>query len=131
VKKSIKQSKPAAVSAITSQHGGFPRLVVDGLGNIYIACASPAVVLKYSRDGKYVDRFGGDAEDITKFEPGKFVSPLGIAIDGYGRIFVNDSYDLQVFDSSGKYLKDISGGYYGIAFDAENTYIQHRSPRTM
>jgi hypothetical protein len=45
---------------------------------------------------------------------------MGIAIDGYGRIFVNDFFDLQVFDSSGKYLNDISGGYYGVAFDDQN-----------
>jgi len=111
---------PNAISAITGGSGGFPHLAVDGLGNIYIASDSPPVILKYSPDGKFVDQIGGEAKDHSQFEPGKFMSPLGVAIDGYGRIYVNDEFDLQILDSSGKYITDINGGYYGIAFDINN-----------
>ena len=117
---SIDFEVPSVVESVTGGSGGFPQLAVDGLGNIYITADNPPAILKYSPQGKFVDQFGGEAKDAGQFEPGKFVSPMGIAIDGYGRIFVNDFYDLQVFDSTGKYLNDISGGYYGIAFDAQN-----------
>jgi sugar lactone lactonase YvrE/DNA-directed RNA polymerase subunit RPC12/RpoP len=117
---SIDLEIPSPIDNITGQPGGFPHIAVDGLGNIYVAADNPDVILKYSPDGKFLNQFGGKPKDITQFEAGKFVDPLGIAIDGYGRIFVNDSYDLQVFDSSGKYLNNISGGYYGIAFDEQN-----------
>ncbi len=82
--------------------------------------ASPSAIIKYSPEGKFVDQFGGKAKSSAEFEPGKFISPLDLAIDGYGRIFIADFYNLQVFDASGKYLKNISSGYYGLAFDVQN-----------
>ncbi len=111
---------PNALSNISGQPVGFVHLAVDGLGNIYAADSTAAAVFKYSPAGTFINQFGGEAGNAGQFEPGKFVSPLGIAVDGYGRIFVNDFYNLQVFDSTGKYLNDISGGYYGIAFDEQN-----------
>jgi len=111
---------PDPINAVTGSSGGFPKLAVDGLGNIYITNDTPPVILKFSPRGKYINQFGGEAKDAGQFEPGKFVSPGGIAIDGYGRIFVDDFYNIQVFDSSGAYLNNISGGYYGIAFDGQN-----------
>jgi DNA-binding beta-propeller fold protein YncE/DNA-directed RNA polymerase subunit RPC12/RpoP len=115
---SIDLEIPNSVSSITGDNGDFPSLAVDGLGNIYVA--SRSAVIKYSPEGQFVDQFGGRSEDITTFEPGKFASPMGIAIDGYGRIFINDEFNLQVFDADGNYLRRISGGYYGIAFDQQN-----------
>ncbi len=117
---SIDLEIPNAVSSVTGEPSGFAYLAVDGLGNMYLVDDMADIVLKYSPTGTYIDQFGGKSEDITKFEAGKFVSPMGIATDGYGRIFINDSYDLQVFDSGGKYLNDIRGGYYGITFDEQN-----------
>lgn len=115
---SIDLEIPNSVSSITGDNSGFPSLAVDGLGNMYVA--SRSAVIKYSPEGQFVDQFGGRSKDITIFEPGKFASPMGIAIDGYGRIFINDEFYLQVFDANGKYLHNISGGYFGIAFDQQN-----------
>ncbi|MFN8383286.1 MAG: hypothetical protein U0V02_15180 [Anaerolineales bacterium] len=115
---SIDLEIPNSVSSITGDNRGFPSLAVDGLGNMYVV--SRSAVIKYSPEGQFMDQFGGSSENITVFEAGKFVSPMGIAIDGYGRIFINDEFNLQVFDANGKYLHDISGGYYGIAFDQQN-----------
>ncbi len=117
---SIDLEIPNVVSSVSGKPAGFPHMAVDGLGNMYVVDSSAAAVFKYSPAGTFVDQFGGPSEDITKFESGKFVSPMGIAIDGYGRVLVNDSYDLQVFDADGKYINDISGGYYGITFDQQN-----------
>ena len=111
---------PDPINAVTGSSGGFPKLAVDGLGNIYITNDTPPVILKFSPQGKYINQFGGEAKSAGQFEPGKFVSPEGIAIDGYGRIFVDDFYNIQVFDSTGVYLNNINGGYYGIAFDGQN-----------
>lgn len=115
---SIDLEIPNSVSSITGDNRGFPSLAVDGLGNMYVV--SRSAVIKYSPEGQFMDQFGGSSEDITVFEAGKFFSPMGIAIDGYGRIFINDEFNLQVFDANGKYLHNISGGYYGIAFDQQN-----------
>lgn len=115
---SIDLEIPNSISSITGDSGIFPSLAVDGLGNIFVV--SRSAVIKYSPDGQFVDQFGGRSKDITVFEPGKFASPMGIAIDGYGRIFINDEFNLQVFDSNGTYLHQISGGYYGVAFDQQN-----------
>ena len=62
----------------------------------------------------------GRFHDPGQFVGGKFESPLAIAADGYGRVFVSDGGYIQVFDSSGKYLNNISGSFYGMTFDAQN-----------
>lgn len=111
---------PNAVSSITGDSTGFLKLAVDGLGNIYIANDTPPAIFKYSPQGKFINQFGSETKHAGQFEPGKFVSPEQLAIDGYGRIFVDDFFYIQVFDSSGAYLNNISGGYYGIAFDGQN-----------
>ena len=112
---------PDPISAETGgSGGGFPKLAVDGLGNIYIANDTPPVILKFSPQGKFINQFGGETKDSGTFEAGKFVSPESIAIDGYGRIFVDDFFYIQVFDSTGAYLNNISGSYSGIAFDSQN-----------
>ncbi len=117
---SIDLEIPNAVSSITGNPIGFAHLAVDGLGDMYITDSTAATVFKYSPGGKFIDQFGGEAPDAGQFEPGKFVSPMGIAVDGYGRIFINDFFNLQVFDPTGKYIDHISGGYYGIAFDQQS-----------
>ncbi len=127
---SIDLEIPNAVTSISGDPVGFVHLAVDGLGNMYVADDYSDAIYKYSPGGKFVDQFGGKAPDAAQFTPGKFVSPMGIAVDGYGRIFVNDFFDLQVFDSTGKYVDNLSGGYYGIAFDGQNnlyatTVIKH------
>ncbi len=111
---------PDPINAVTGSTGGFPKLAVDGLGYIYIANDTPPVILKFTPQGKYINQFGGETQDAGQFEAGKFVSPESIAIDGYGRVFVDDFYYIQVFDSTGAYLNNISGTYSGITFDSQN-----------
>lgn len=67
---------------------------------------------------------------------GKFQSPVGVAVDKSGNIYVVDSQTahVQVFDSTGKYLSTVGGfgsgsgqfNYpYGIAIDGSgNIYVQ-------
>jgi outer membrane protein assembly factor BamB len=98
-------------------------VAADGLGNMYIVGAFHYLVLKYAPDGSYVDQFGGEAKSGATDEPGKFVSPQAIAVDGFGRIYVSDFLAIQVFDASGTYLNRIpmdQGVAFGMAFDDQN-----------
>ena len=122
---SIDLQIPKAVSSISGQPSGSPRLAVDGLGDMFIVDDTAEAVFKYSPDGKFVNQFGGPVQlggsckDCNTFQPGKFWSPNGIAVDGYGRIIVSDFDATQVFDSTGRYLNNLSGGFFGIALDEQ------------
>ena len=98
-------------------------VAADGLGNMYIVGGFHYLVLKYSPQGTYLDQFGGEAKGTAGSEPGKFTSPHAIAVDGYGRIYVSDFLDVQVFDSDGTYLNRIpvdKGVAFGLAVDDQN-----------
>ncbi len=97
-------------------------LAVDGLGNMFVVGSFNYLVLKFSPDGKFVNRFGGEAQDAANPQPGKFTTPRAIAVDGYGRIYVSDFDLIQVFDSDGTYVNkiDLGGGPFGVAVDAQN-----------
>ena len=98
-------------------------LAVDGLGNIYALGFFNNLVLKYSPDGKYIDRFGGDTTHPAEgVDPGRFQAPDTIAIDGYGRIYVSDIWGIQVFSPDGQYLTffEIEGVAFGMSFDLDN-----------
>lgn len=119
---SIDLEIPDTFSTITGDSELEGHLAVDGLGNMYVVGAFRKVVLKYSPQGNFVNQFGGDAEGGGS-QPGKFTSPGGIAVDGYGRVFISDFFDIQVFDSDGAYLKTISmnsGVPFGLALDDQN-----------
>lgn len=79
-------------------------------------------MFKFTPEGKYVNQFGGEADaSSSTSQNGKFTEPSGIAIDGYGRIYVADIFgDVQVFDLTGAYLNSIPAEAYGIAIDNQN-----------
>jgi hypothetical protein len=96
-------------------------LAVDGLGNMYIVGSFNYAVLKFSPQGKFLNRFGSQGDGA-----GKFTDPLSIAVDGYGRVYVGDFYGVLVFDSNGTYINTIdtsNGVAYGLTFDNQNQYF--------
>jgi hypothetical protein len=114
---------PDTFTKVTGDSDIDAHLAADGLGNMYIVGAFHYLVLKYTPQGDFVDQFGGEAKAGNVGEPGKFTSPLSIAVDGYGRIYVSDFDAIQVFDSSGTYVNQIpmaSGVAFGMAFDDQN-----------
>ncbi len=107
----------AAISSVTDSSELDTRVAIDGLGNIYALGSFSNAVFKYSRDGKFLTRFG-DAGD----QPGQFRATSAIAVDGKGRVFVSDIKGVQVFDGNGRYLEVFSPGgtASGMVFNDKN-----------
>ena len=61
----------------------------------------PADILKFSKDGKFIKRFGGHGSG-----PGQLEMPHSISFDTKGRLFVADRQNnrIEIFDQDGKYL---------------------------
>ncbi|MBV6394301.1 MAG: hypothetical protein KPEEDBHJ_03555 [Anaerolineales bacterium] len=98
---------------------GHAKIALDAQGNIYIWGSFDASILKFSPTGEFLSKFGGENTE-SGFVPGKFVNPHQIAFDAYGRMYVVDFFNIQVFDADGNYIDKIEPGYYGAAFDAQN-----------
>jgi len=91
--------------AISSRNDGnhfITHLAIDGLGNVYLIDHYGTFVLKYSPQGQFLTRFGGEGND-----PGQFHMLLAIAVDGKGRVYASDAGRIQVFDPDGRFLKGI------------------------
>ena len=99
-------------------------IAVDGLGTIYVLERYDNKVFKFDAQGQFVDQFGGPGEGEDKLN-----SPLGIAIDGKGRLFIADTRTLKIYDSSGSFLQAIQlannlGVPFDLTFDVQgNLYI--------
>jgi DNA-binding beta-propeller fold protein YncE len=104
----------------TQSETGEPllRVATDGLGNIYALSSFSNAVYKFSTDGKYLTKFGSEGD-----QPGQFRAPMGIAVDGQGRVYVSDMKGIQVFDSDGRYLDKINGGGFGMVFNDQNELL--------
>jgi hypothetical protein len=114
---------PDTFTTVTGDIDIGTNLAADGLGKMYIVGSFHYLVLKYSPLGTYVDQFGGQAQGGSTTEAGKFTSPRALAVDGYGRVFVADFFDIKVFDDSGGYLARIElndGVPFGITVDGQN-----------
>ncbi|MEK6282829.1 MAG: hypothetical protein AABN95_20930 [Acidobacteriota bacterium] len=95
----VAQTIRAAISSASGDSELDTSVAVDGLGNIYALGAFNNAVFKFGPDGKFLTRFG-DAGD----QPGQFRAPSDVAVDGKGRVYVNDIKGIQVFDPNGRYL---------------------------
>lgn len=74
---------------------------VDGLGNMFFLNPFTNVVLLYSADGKFINRFGSHGRG-----QGQFDLPESIAVDSQSRIYIGDRGQIKVFDSTGRYLTE-------------------------
>ncbi len=111
---------PAAISEQSGDNELNTRVAVDGLGNIYALGTFNDAVFKFTPDGKFATRFGGDGDD-----PGQFRAPRAIAVDGQGRVYVSDFKGIQVFDADGRYLDLIKsdGPAFGMVFNDQNELL--------
>jgi streptogramin lyase len=116
----IKQIIRKAISTPADRSELSTRLAVDGRGNIYGLGSFTSSVFKFSRDGKYMNRFGGPGR-----QPGQFSAVSAIAVDGKGRVFVSDIQGIQVFDSDGRFLQSfrLDGLASGMTFNDQNELL--------
>ncbi|MBA2645469.1 MAG: hypothetical protein H0U81_01605 [Pyrinomonadaceae bacterium] len=89
----------AAISEQTDSSELQTRVAIDGAGNIYALGTFSNAVFKFSPDGRFVNKFGGEGNGA-----GQFRAPLSIAVDHRGRVYVSDIKGIQVFDGNGRYL---------------------------
>lgn len=97
----------------------IPDLIVDGQGNVYVAdfgnsreVVNPdnARVQKFDAHGKFLLAWGTAGND-----DGKFIRPIGMAIDPQGNIYISDeqNYRIEKFDSTGKFLTEFGSSGSG------------------
>ena len=82
---------------------GMADLAVARSGDILIADGEGpnTRVVKFTRDGKFINWWGGKGID-----PGQFNVPHSIALDSNGRVYVADRSNnrIQIFDQNGKFI---------------------------
>ncbi|HET9526788.1 MAG TPA: hypothetical protein VFO99_11510 [Pyrinomonadaceae bacterium] len=108
---------PEAISGASGDSELSMRVAVDGAGNIYALGRFNNGIFKFARDGKFVNRFGGEGD-----QPGQLRAPYSIAVDGYGRVYVGDMKGIQVYDANGRYLAllELKGMAFGMVFNDKN-----------
>lgn len=108
---------PDAISGASGNSELSMRVAVDGSGTIYALGRFNDAVFKFGRDGKFMNRFGGQGD-----QPGQLRSAYSIAVDGYGRVYVGDIKGIQIFDADGRYLAQIvlKGPAFGMVFNEKN-----------
>src|SRR5215204_5570693 len=107
-----------AISSVTDRSELNMRVAIDGNGNIYALGTFNDAVFKFSPDGKYLNKFGGEGE-----KPGQLRAAQAVAVDGHGKVYVSDMKGVQVFDSDGRYLqvfKPDGGIAFGMIFNDRN-----------
>jgi DNA-directed RNA polymerase subunit RPC12/RpoP len=105
----------------------FEKIAVLPTGEIYTLSRTSGV-FKFAPDGRYINRFGGRAEDYDPANPtpGQLISPNNLAIDGKGRIYVSDDGPaIHVFDSEGHYIDSFGGRdvCFGITVTDQNEIL--------
>lgn len=75
-------------------------------------------VFRFSPDGKYLARFGGQGR-----EPGQYGPPSALASDTQGRVYVCESFDkIHVYEPDGRFVRTLKIPHAAdaLTFDAQN-----------
>jgi peptidylamidoglycolate lyase len=102
----------AKVSGRDSTHFNKPTdIAVANDGSFYISDGyGNSRIIKFSADGKYLFEWGTKGS-----KDGQFKIPHAICLSKEGNVYVADRENerIQVFDSSGKFIKKFTGSNYG------------------
>ena len=102
--KEVKRFKNV-IEQTSLKRASLENITLDGEGNMYVVDRMGYYILKFSKDGKYINRFGGKNESGRKDVKGSLDSfPQDIAIDGKGNLFVSMVSNILVFDTNGAYV---------------------------
>jgi sugar lactone lactonase YvrE len=101
-------------------------VAVAANGDIFVAqghtpgASGDARVLKFDKTGKFMTQWGGHGT-----EPGKFEVAHSIALDAQGQLWVADRENqrIQVFDTNGKYLREMKYAGLPCAFEIGRDYV--------
>jgi DNA-binding beta-propeller fold protein YncE len=101
-------------------------IAIAANGDIFVAQGhtpgpnGDARVLKFDKTGKFLTQWGGHGK-----EPGKFEVAHSIAFDAQGNLWVADRENqrIQVFDTSGKYLREMKYSGLPCAFEIAKDYV--------
>ncbi len=117
--KLVKKIENAAEAA--SSTFGFDKLAVDGDGMIYLLGRNEKDVFKFNADGKFLNRF-----------PHSSNSANAIAIDPVGRIYVANTSNINILDSSGQNLADLKAYQaFGLTFNSEGEMFLASRPHVV
>ena len=91
-------------------------MAVYGLGNIFLVGTFNNTVVKYTADGNFTTKFGGEGD-----EPGQLSAVFAIAVDPFGQVFISDIHGINIFDGDGRFVRRFSIGatVFGMAFNKE------------
>jgi DNA-binding beta-propeller fold protein YncE len=88
---------------------------VDASGNVYVADTGNYRIQKFTSTGTFLLQWGSSGTN-----PGQFQSPVGIATDASGNVYVADQLTrIQEFTSDGLFITSWSTGACYIAIDPE------------
>ncbi len=89
-------------------------LAVDGHGNVYVAASYEGAIFKFDANGKFITRLGSSGDGTSQF------GDVGsLAVNGQGRIFVEENSDISVLKSDGSPmgLIQVKGAVRCLVFD--------------
>jgi peptidylamidoglycolate lyase len=102
----------ARVAAHDSEHFNKPTdIAITKGGSFYVSDGyGNSRIIKFSATGKYLFDWGIKGETEAEFE-----IPHGVSLDEIGNVYVADRENnrIQVFDSTGKFIKQFSDNSYG------------------
>jgi sugar lactone lactonase YvrE len=101
-------------------------IAIAANGDVFVAeghtpgAAGDPRVLRFDKTGKFLAQWGGRGT-----EPGKFVVAHSIAFDAQGNLWVADRENqrIQVFDTGGKYLREMKYSGLPCAFEIAKDYV--------